>query len=241
MTHTAPRKTKGFTLAEVLISLGIFAVGMIAVASLFPVAAILQKETADDILGKQAATNARATLEAVGLTYFTEIGVNNDLDFYHTASDNRYGATTLQYSGVVPVEEIAALSGPSYTFYKRYSILERSFPTTEADFNERDHYWFFYVRDAAGDPAGPNWQGYVLIVERLDGQNYNTPSPTHPDSVFDQLDFGIPTQQDAPYITVDGKTGTWDLINPITPLGGGVFFHPQGVAVETFTFDTIAP
>lgn len=238
MMKAHPRTT-GFTLAEVLISLGIFAIGMIAVASLFPVAAILQKETADDILGQQSANNARATIEAIGLTYFDpDTAFADDLDNYHQASSDRYGATTLQFSGVVPIADLLPPAQPSGTsFYARFSLGERSFPSTEADWDERDHYWFFYVRDTAGSPTSPNWQGYVLIVEREEDQAFV--------DVDSELMFGDPTgniDQGTPYITVDGKTGTWDVNTPPTALlGGGVFWHPEGIAIETFTFETLTP
>jgi len=228
MMRTLHRRRAGFTLAEVLISLGVFAIGMIAVASLFPVAAILQKETANDILGAQSTTNARATLEAVGLTYrpATAAVTDGDLDDYYTL----WGLNTRV---VRPVGTPFPSGFDGTSFFNRYNLAERSFPTTEADVQARDHYWFFFARDSAGNAASPSWQGFVLVVEREQGQDYN-------DLVAGMV-FGEPTEN-VPYITLDGKTGVWNIANPPTilvPASGDVYFHPQGIGVETFVFETL--
>ncbi|MEM1444628.1 MAG: prepilin-type N-terminal cleavage/methylation domain-containing protein [Planctomycetota bacterium] len=54
----------GFTLTEVLIALGILAVGITSIASLFPPAILLQKETVRDILGQQYVRSSEALLRA---------------------------------------------------------------------------------------------------------------------------------------------------------------------------------
>jgi prepilin-type N-terminal cleavage/methylation domain-containing protein len=224
-TPRRPRGRAGFTLAEVLISIGVFAIGMIAVASLFPVGALLQKQTADDILAKQASTNARAMIEAIGLTYLPATpGNDGDLDDYYT----QFGAGT---NTVLPVGSSFPNGFDSPSFYSRYTLAERSFPTTEAIWDDRDHFWFFFVRDSGGNPASPSWQGFVLIVDRQDGQTYA--------DVAAGITFGVPTQQNTPYITIDGKTGEWDVTNPPAVPGGDVYFHNNAIGVETFSFETI--
>jgi prepilin-type N-terminal cleavage/methylation domain-containing protein len=54
----------GFTLTEVLIALGILAVGITSVASLFPPAILMQQETVRDILGQQNLRSLDAVLQA---------------------------------------------------------------------------------------------------------------------------------------------------------------------------------
>lgn len=223
-------KRNGFTLAEVLISIGVFAIGMIAVASLFPVGALLQKETADDILGEQSAASARATFQGMGLTYAPG-DPNTDLGNHHAVAVSLYGLSTNEKE-LAWVTWAGDLDAAGSSFYHRFPLDSRSFPATEDNPDDRDHFAFFFVRDIAGAPASPSWQGMVLVVDRQEGQTYN--------DVAAGLTFGQPTENGTPYITVYGATGEWN--NATTPgaisdpPSGNVYFHPNGVAVETFTF-----
>jgi prepilin-type N-terminal cleavage/methylation domain-containing protein len=61
------RAAGAFTLVEVLIALGIFAIGMVAVASVFPSAAILQKQAVLDARAKQDTRSAEAMFVGKGL------------------------------------------------------------------------------------------------------------------------------------------------------------------------------
>lgn len=219
-------KRNGFTLAEVLISIGVFAIGMIAVASLFPVGALLQKETADDILAKQASTNARATIEAIGLTYI-QGDPDTDLGMYHPAPTSGTNVVMPVGAGPGPFGAVAPT-----TFFDRFPLDSRSFPSTEDQPNDRDHFAFFFVRDSGGSPASPSWQGFILVVDREDGQDYT--------DVFNGLTYGVPTVNGVPYITIDGKTGEWNTSNPpliTAPPTGEVYYHPNGIGVETFSFE----
>lgn len=69
MTNT-PRpilRRAGFTLTEVLIAMGILALGIVAVASLFPTAALLQKEAVNETLRQNHIRSGDAILEGVGI------------------------------------------------------------------------------------------------------------------------------------------------------------------------------
>src|SRR5688572_8239180 len=62
-------RARAFTLMEVLIAIGIFAIGMVAVAAVFPTAIFLQKQTITDATSQQVARNAAAVLQATKMTY----------------------------------------------------------------------------------------------------------------------------------------------------------------------------
>ncbi|MEM1353471.1 MAG: prepilin-type N-terminal cleavage/methylation domain-containing protein [Planctomycetota bacterium] len=165
--HRIDHRSMGFTLVEVLISFGIFAIGAIAVASLFPVAALLQKETVDDVLGKHAAESAKAIVLAKGLTY-QQPGADRtsdpgDLDSYHAL------ATSTESRAVPLLANFPALES-------RFTIWDRSYPTFtrtrsdtaanfEADLTDRDLFWVPFIQDTQGDPNNPVWVMHIFILK----------------------------------------------------------------------------
>jgi len=59
------RRAGGFSLLEVLVSLGIFTVGLVAVAAIFPTAITIQRETVRELDGRRVAQNAKTTILAI--------------------------------------------------------------------------------------------------------------------------------------------------------------------------------
>lgn len=66
-TRNPRRAAAAFTLSEVLVAMGILALGTVAVASLFPTAAFLQKEAVKETLQQNHIRSADAILEGVGI------------------------------------------------------------------------------------------------------------------------------------------------------------------------------
>ncbi len=73
-TSTASRV--GFTLTEVLIALGILAIGLVAVASLFPAGLILQREAVNTTIRQSHTRSMDALLTGLNLD-------NNELLRFH--------------------------------------------------------------------------------------------------------------------------------------------------------------
>ena len=78
---------------EVLVALGIFAIGLVAVAALFPTAITVQSETVRDLAGQRIAVDAKDTIRAMANSYdkthnnntlwkdaYTVISYHHDLD-----------------------------------------------------------------------------------------------------------------------------------------------------------------
>lgn len=163
MTHTPTNPTihqrrhaAGYTLVEILLALGIFMIGMTAVVSLFPVAALLQRETASDILSAEAASSAKALVQAETLTY-GGFGSGN-IGGYHTSA-------TSTNANVSPITAF-------------FPYTDRAYPssqitgTARTDASNCDLFWVPFIQDINGDPAAPNWIVRILILEGDSQANY---------------------------------------------------------------------
>jgi len=143
------RHQAGFSLIEVLVAIGVFAIGMVAVASIFPVAILLQKQTVEQLEADHFARNARALVAARGFTSATWDSVEND--------DAGSGP-----DAVAPLPDDALAD---------WSLADRSYDTLE-DPTNREVFWVPLVYDA--DPANDAyaWRVYVFVVRAEEGKTY---------------------------------------------------------------------
>ncbi|WP_432800266.1 type IV pilus modification PilV family protein [Poriferisphaera sp. WC338] len=69
MTHTHSakqyRRTHGFSLMEVMISMGIFAVGLVSVAAIFPTAITIQRDTVENVTSQHIVQNAEQMMRSL--------------------------------------------------------------------------------------------------------------------------------------------------------------------------------
>ena len=152
------RRAGGFTLIEILIAFGIFAIGMIALASLFPVAALLQRQTASEVISEHAAQSAAAIVEAKGLTYAVPAdrpGRSGDLDNYHNISR----------TSVVPLHQLSPANNDQNLLNGKFSLGDRSYPTSSPTPADSDLFWVPFVRDLNGDPDQPDFVLHLFILE----------------------------------------------------------------------------
>lgn len=162
----------GFTLIEVLIALGLFAIGMIAVASLFPVAALLQQQTASEVIGEHAAQAAQAIVNTKTLTYSTS--GQGDLGTYHAkAGPNK--------SHAIPLAEVRP-----QLMVQRFTFYDRSYPTALPLVRDREMFWVPFVQDISGDQENPNWVMHIFLLEpdsRADYSQANAARAANPGDI----------------------------------------------------------
>lgn len=138
-------RPRGFTLMEVLVALGIFTLGAVAVASIFPVAILLQKETVNTVEAKNFGRSAEQLVDTLG--FQTAVAYPTTPGSWADVENN--GA------GVVSPLPTTAFDG--------WSIDDRSYNSNERLIN-RSVFWVPLVYDnnpAAGSNA---WQVYLFVV-----------------------------------------------------------------------------
>lgn len=186
-TQRARRRASGFTLVEILISLGIFLIGMTAIVSLFPAAAILQRETTQEVIADLAAESAEAIINANGLSYEPPSSTDTgELDNYHSVSG-------FNDTDVVPLRTVMN----NTTFDNIFPSFVRSYPTGVIDTTAGtafdaikgcDLHWVPFLQDLAGEPSSPNWVMRLFIV-RSDSRGTYTANTTFDANPTDPNNF----------------------------------------------------
>lgn len=189
-------RRSAFTMLEVLITMGIFAIGFVAVASIFPTAILLQKKTVEDVVAQQVARNAQALLETRGLTLGVAASLDGDLDNQLVEA----GATTWdtdQRVYPVPLPMLTTGHDNTTTPNQRWLLPDRSYPSASNPVESRKVFWVPLVRDPspiAGVNAGEVIV-YAFIIQRASDGRYPRPDLTDTNWVnfYDGYIDNVPT------------------------------------------------
>lgn len=219
----AHRRTGGFSLMEVLVALGIFTIGLVAVAAIFPAAITIQRDTVREVDGRRIGKNAKAVLLAVARNQVPS-GPNDDKPEYELSLDtstgvpydgslgkfldNAFAASAFNPTPVYPMIDLpeppipgfqgtgAALDAPT-SFHGLIPLRVRSFPQSIGDPSRRDYYWYplIQIRNAT---TAPSIAAFIIVMRR-DGTD-------QPPQVRESFD-----------------------LNPTQTTGNEIVFGPQGL------------
>lgn len=185
----------GFTLMEVLIAMGIFVVGVIAVAAIFPTSIAVQRQTADIIRAQQVAQQAKHKLDAVTMS---TTSLNNDAmtyrhdddistpgpqpagtlaDMFENGDDVFMRPLTIYDAGTFKDESGNGIYVPTFaatmdsaTKVNRYkNAFPRALRTYPEYWPRPDFVWFPFIKvgeDLHDSTTAPTWEAYVIVMRR---------------------------------------------------------------------------
>jgi prepilin-type N-terminal cleavage/methylation domain-containing protein len=152
MKHNIPTirsRNEGFTLLEVLMAMGVFAIGFVFIAAIFPVAALLQKEAVDTVNAQQVGRNTKAIMGAMTVTTGDIISSNMTSATYDVQKDQTVHAFN------------------STWLDSQWPINVRSSPTTIANPDDRKFFWVPLVRDTNSATGITNNEVYFYVFVLL--------------------------------------------------------------------------
>lgn len=178
----------GFTLMEVLITMGIFLIGIVAIAAVFPTGVSVQREAVDDLRSQAVFDEASAKLLAIAqediggtptLRYVhgpnpRTIATNGSLAPYTQLATAPQGGDRV-YSLIDVGAGTGAITSPNNfnptVATSVFPLSMRSYPS-HFPVNQRDYYWYPFIKaseEAVGafDPADTVlWRTYTMILKR---------------------------------------------------------------------------
>jgi prepilin-type N-terminal cleavage/methylation domain-containing protein len=178
-----------FTLIELLMAMFILAIGLVAIASLFPVAGTLQQRATDTALARDVARSVQAMFEAVPFTA-SDVGADADPALFddgkvrallptvtgtpwYTVLGNRCYPTGLDADNDAETNETASdveIDGRTIT---TPTDPDSGAPDPEdSDFNQRSFYWVPLFRDAREGDDAREWQIFVFVVRKARDTTY---------------------------------------------------------------------
>lgn len=142
---------------EVLVALGLFALGFAAVAAIFPAGALLQRQTADDVRSRQVGDNT------VGIVLGTPVSVGDMEWYFDDASNEHHNA----------VEQFPQGAGAGH-LQELWDFDDRTYPAAMSDPLLRPFHWVPLVRNRNGEDgeSNPDWELYAFVMRRQDNRNY---------------------------------------------------------------------
>lgn len=164
--RTNPRAAAGYSLMETLLAIGIFTIGFVGVAAIFPAAAALQKNSAEHMLAEISQRNAKAIATSTSKLTYTYTAGSPATTTGDLGAGNYFAASA-------PTNK-TTVECPA-TVQNRWSVDMRSYPTTKSDLAERDLYWIPLIRSNEGDPSNPNWYMYIVVLRRQNNTSYAAP------------------------------------------------------------------
>jgi len=179
---------------EVMVALGIFAVGLVAVAAIFPTAITIQRDTVREVDGRRIGKNARAMVLAAartdsasnpgnpsaemsydpGQTTPTAIAPSGSLLPFITAAK---GASAANTTPVLPMinQPDPFIGGPVQmlalpSFHGLFTLAARSYPQNSIDPLRRDYYWYPLIQVSDATSPNPRFAMTIIVMHR-DGTN----------------------------------------------------------------------
>ena len=188
----------GLTLLEVMISVLMLGTGLVAIASLFPVAGTIQRSTYDDVVLQQVSDSVSDAIDSRGF---------DPIDL--VAGD----PLALLDFQVHPMPQ-RILDGKDATpTFKKWGLADRCYPTAvggDPEATNRSYYWIPLMRRV----NLIDWQIYVFIVTKDEGQTYG--SHTGAANAKDPVEVPIVTSVEAANLGI----GSPNTPNPLGLLNG---------------------
>jgi type II secretory pathway pseudopilin PulG len=209
------RAASGYSLMETLLAIGIFTLGFVGVAAIFPAAAALQKNSAEQLVAEISQRNAKAIATSTNkLTYKYDTDPPIVPGEANPIGDLGAGNYFVAGPAVIPLTTKSTVECP-ITVQTKWSLDMRSYPSSRANLAERDLYWIPLIRSTSGDPSSPNWVMYVAVLRRQNNISYAAPPQVLPPATPALWPTGWTTSS-ADYIRAD-TTNTTNTANATVP------------------------